>query len=94
VFEGGARLLERWRPLILVEIERRHAHSDVHGTTALLESMGYDAYMVSGEELIHASHFDPEVHQPSVASSSERLPAGYVGDFLFLPPGRTPGSRA
>jgi len=56
--------------------------------------MGYDAYMVSGEELVHASHFDPEVHQPSVASSSERLPAGYVGDFLFLPPGRTPGSRA
>ena len=94
VFEGGARLLERWRPLILVEIERRHARSDVLGTTALLESMGYDAYMVSGEELVHASHFDPEVHQPTVASSSERLPAGYVGDFLFLPPGRTPGSRA
>jgi FkbM family methyltransferase len=96
VFEGGARLLERSRPVILVEIERRHAHSDVPGTIASLESMGYDAYMVSGEELIHASHFDPEVHQPvvGVAGSSETLPAGYVGDFLFLPPGRTLGSRA
>jgi FkbM family methyltransferase len=94
VFEGGARLLERCRPLILVEIERRHSHTDVRSTIALLESMGYDAYMVGAEELIHASHFDPEVHQPSVAGSSETLPAGYVGDFLFLPPGRPPGSRA
>jgi FkbM family methyltransferase len=95
VFEGGARLLERCRPLILVEIERRHSHSDVGGTIAFLESMGYDAYMVSGEELIHASHFDPEVHQPViVAGSSKTLPAGYVGDFLFVPPGRTLGLRA
>jgi FkbM family methyltransferase len=95
VFEGGARLLERSRPVILVEIERRHAHSDVLGTIALLESMDYDAYMVSGEELIPASHFDPEIHQPviGVAGSAERLPAGYVGDFLFLPPSRTRGSR-
>lgn len=96
VFEGGARLLERCRPLILVEIERRHAHSDVLGTIALLESMGYEPYMVSGEQLVHASHFDPEVHQPVVgaAGSSEALPPGYVGDFLFVPPGRKLGLPA
>jgi FkbM family methyltransferase len=84
VLAGGARLLERCRPILLVEIERRHPQADVRGTVHWLESLGYSAQMVLPEGLTPAARFDDEIHQPAAGPGTE----GYVGDFVFLPPTR------
>jgi FkbM family methyltransferase len=86
VLAGGARMLERCKPVILVEIERRHNQADVGGTIGWLEGRGYDAFMVSGEDVLPAEQFDPELHQPELPfEDSASLPAGHVSDFLFIP---------
>ena len=86
VFAGGAALVERCRPAILVELERRHAQANVGKTIDWLEAMGYRGYMVLGAELAPAGEFDPDLHQ-----AGEPTGSGYVSDFLFVPAGRTIG---
>jgi FkbM family methyltransferase len=79
VLAGGAELLERSKPALLIELERRHAGADVRGTIAWLEGLGYVAYMVDQHGLTPADRFDEAVHQPEDSASS-----GYVGDFFFV----------
>jgi FkbM family methyltransferase len=79
VLAGGAELLERSKPALLIELERRHAGADVRETIAWLERLGYVAYMVDEHGLTPADQFDEAVHQPEDSTGS-----GYVGDFFFV----------
>ena len=79
VLTGGAELLKRSKPKLLIELERRHAGADVRGTIAWLERLGYVGYMVGDQGLTPATDFDEAVHQPENVAAR-----AYVGDFFFV----------
>jgi hypothetical protein len=91
VFRGGEATLRRLRPLVLVEIEQRHAGADVEATLAYLEDLGYSSYVVHRDGLRPAVEFDVERDQLAVLErepvSGSTMPPQYANEFLFVPAG-------
>jgi hypothetical protein len=91
VFRGGEATLRRLRPLVLVEIEKRHTGADVERTLTYLEGLDYSGYVIHRDGLRPVAEFDVERDQtaflerePGVGST---IAPEYVHDFLFAPAG-------
>lgn len=84
VLRGGIRLIERERPVMLVEIERRHNPTAFEEVEYLLAPFGYTAWRLSGGSLV-------PVRREQIGDL-QQLPAennpAYVNNFLFLPANR------
>lgn len=61
VLEGATELIERWRPIVVVEVEDRHGSID--GTVELMKSHGYDGRVLIGDTWVPLRHFDLAAHQ-------------------------------
>jgi FkbM family methyltransferase len=86
---GGLRVLREHRPVIVVEIEQRHREDPITTTFAMLSDLGYSSYCLTDDGIRDLGTFD--VQRDQLAYLSEGfvpygMPAGYVNDFLFLPP--------
>lgn len=95
VLRGGARLLRRWRPMLLIEIEQRHQDGDVRETFELLGRLGYEGYSLHPGGLRPLAEFD--LARDQLAFLGDRfmpyaMPSGYVHDFLFVAPGTDVGA--
>jgi FkbM family methyltransferase len=91
VFRGGEATLSRLRPMLLVEIEKRHAGADVEATITYLEGLDYSGYVIHCDGLSPALEFDVERDQLAVLERGpmvgSRLSPEYIHDFLFVPKG-------
>jgi FkbM family methyltransferase len=90
VFRGGQATLRRLQPLVLVEIEHRHAGADVGRTLAYLEGLDYCGYLIHRDGLRPATEFDLERDQLAFLGgpvSGWMMPPEYIHDFLFVPTG-------
>jgi hypothetical protein len=61
------------QPSILLEAEERHRPGAVRSVRTLLESLGYEAYMLERGTLVSIRRFDPAVHQSAEAAEQRRL---------------------
>jgi FkbM family methyltransferase len=73
VLEGSLEMLKRDQPSILLEAEERHRPGAVRSVRTLLESLGYEAYMLERGTLLSIRRFDPAVHQSAEAAEQRRL---------------------
>jgi FkbM family methyltransferase len=91
VFRGAKTTLRRLQPLVLVEIERRHAGAEVEATFAYLESLSYVGYAVHHEGLRPTAEFDLQRDQLAPLEhsrvSGSQMPSDYIHDFVFVPAG-------
>lgn len=89
VLRGGAGLIARDRPCILVESEERHRAGSLADIRALLEPMGYSGHFLLGDRLTPIERFDAATHQSLSAlnaAGTHRLDGGvYVNNFMFVP---------
>lgn len=96
VIAGGRALLERERPVILVELEQRHRSRPLADTFTLLEELGYRGLMLTAAGPKPLADFDLERDQiaPLAADLRRRYPPkDYVNTFVFTTgsaPARTP----
>jgi FkbM family methyltransferase len=80
---GGARVLAKYKPKLLVEIEERQAGKAlVLETFGYLKGLGYSGYFFEGTKLIELRHFSFEKHQ----NASD--PENYCNNFVFESNGR------
>jgi hypothetical protein len=85
VLNGARRLLEQYRPTILVECEARHrADSDVRPVFELLQSLGYEGSFFDRRSRRPLGEFDAAVHQRLDPANPDRVPRGYVNNFAFV----------
>lgn len=87
VLRGGLQLLERDRPLALVESEQRHAAAAPRSVFHLLAAVGYRGFFWSDKRWHPVSQFSLELHQnprhaPGFCGESY---GRYINNFLFLP---------
>lgn len=84
VLAGARRTLERCRPVLLVELERRHLGRPVADAFAAIAAMGYRGLFLlpDGRER-PVAEFSSEVHQ--IAANADRPHVLYVYNFLFTP---------
>ena len=79
VFRRG-HALRRERPVLVIEIEKRHTGKPVGETHRLIESLGYEGFFFEDGRQRPLSEYEERMQDPGYPS--------YVNDFLFLPAGR------
>lgn len=85
VLEGGAGVLARDRPVLVVELEERHLGGvPVREAVQRFEAAGYRGELVTAGGLIPASRYEPSVHQ---RQDGERFwdRDSYANNFVFRP---------
>jgi FkbM family methyltransferase len=83
VLEGARHTLVNHRPAVLIECEARHrSDGDVQPVFDLFESLGYKGRFFENGRRRPLADFDSAVHQ-RIDSDSDRLPRGYVNNFVF-----------
>ena len=80
VLEGGRVLIERDRPVLLIEIEEAHTKRPIEDSLAAVMALGYDGFALFRGVLKGLGAFDPEAHHRGVSE-----PADYVFNFIFKP---------
>jgi FkbM family methyltransferase len=90
VLRGGEKLLQRDRPVLLVEIEQRHLGPDhtIAEIVTYLAEHGYDCFFTISNGWTEFRDFRLELHQDAHQVGEP----GYVNMFLFLPHGSRPDS--
>ena len=79
VIRGGMETLRKHRPVLVIEIEKRHTGRPVGETHKLIESLGYRGYFFRDGKQVPLSEYRENMQDPD-------YPA-YINDFLFLPAG-------
>ena len=93
VLHGAARLLGHDRPRVFIEIEQRHRKDPIGNTFELFADVGYQGWFISKSGLRPLAEFDVDRHQLGFVDRAfvpYEMPAGYIIDFLFCPPGAPP----
>jgi FkbM family methyltransferase len=84
IVEGGRAVIERFRPVALVECERRHGAGDgehpVERLRRVFEPLGYQSFLVTRAGLVPIDSFDEARHQTYGVGE-------YANNFLFVPGG-------
>lgn len=77
VLEGAAKTIERYKPILVVEIEEKHTQRDLQESIGRVEAMGYGTYVIADGVLrnFHEAH-DGNHHSRS---------GEYLFNFIFLP---------
>lgn len=82
VLRGAVRLLETQKPVLLIEIERRHNAAAFEQVDDLLARFGYSTWRLSSGLLI------PVVREEIDALQSRPDSPDYANNFIFVPPER------
>ncbi|MDB5459876.1 MAG: hypothetical protein JWO72_1617 [Caulobacteraceae bacterium] len=91
VLKGALPLIASCRPAILVEAEERHRPGAVASIADLLQSLGYEGFMLGRDRApVTIRSFELAAHQalkPSdlAALDGGHAPPGYVSNFFFVP---------
>jgi FkbM family methyltransferase len=84
VLHGGAALIDRCRPNVLVECEERHVPGSVAGVRSFLEAFGYQGFFFHDGHLVPIAEFDVRVHQQPEALVYGGRHKNYVNNFVYL----------
>ena len=80
VLRGGARLIARCRPVLIVEMEEKHLRRPIAGALAEVAALGYEPCALRDGAPVAVSRLDlARLHGPGVA------PPDYVFNWIFLP---------
>ena len=82
VLIGSKSTLERDKPVLLIEIERRHSNRSFASVFEMLKDKGYHCFFFDNNVLYPFDRFDLERHQCLENFGSNR--GRYVNNFLFL----------
>ena len=77
VIRGGLKTLEVNKPVLVIEIEKRHSGKPVKESIAFIESLGYTGYFFENGVKHLASDYREEMQEPEYPR--------YINDFMFLP---------
>ena len=89
IFEAGSAVLERFKPTVLVECERRHSNDGtdpVGELWAIFKHLGYNGQCFCGGRLIPIDEFDYDTHQRDPDDKPN-----YGNNFFFTHPDRKTG---
>lgn len=83
VLRGATRTIRRDWPVLLVEIEERHAPGATESVPAVLHEMGYAGWFLRNGRWAAVAEFNAAKHQRVGV-------VPYINNFVFLPHGRQP----
>jgi FkbM family methyltransferase len=88
VLHGASKVLRKYLPPMLIEIEQRHLDHPITDVFAEIEELGYSLYFIDGPALRPIAEFDVARHQLSSLVPNEftpfDMPHGYVCNFCAV----------
>lgn len=91
VLHGATGLLERSRPIFLVEAEDRHRESATESVFEFFQEKDYSGFFVEDGDILPIDQFDVDIFQDASSLMSDGGRKGgraYINNFLFFPPGK------
>jgi FkbM family methyltransferase len=88
VLNGATGILQRSRPIFLVESEERHRVSTTAGVFQFFETHGYRGYFLRQGQVVPVSDFDAATMQDVsalLANGGRREGRCYINNFFFFP---------
>lgn len=88
VLEGAQGLIERCRPIFLVEAEERHRNGATRSLFEFFTARNYRGFFLYRDDLVAAEKFDPRIHQDTGAlrpDGGRRNGSDYINNFFFVP---------
>lgn len=88
VLQGASGLIERCRPVFLVEAENRHRRNATASVCEFFRDKDYEGFFLRGRDVVSVDTFDPDVDQDEAVLLSDggrhegRL---YINNFFFFP---------
>ncbi len=80
VLSGAAALIQRDRPVLVIEMEEAHTRKPIETMVAEVEALGYAAFALRHGQLTPFSRLDPEANHRHPAARAD-----YIFNFIFLP---------
>lgn len=96
VLRGASGLIERCRPVFLVEAEERHRPGATASLFGFFRDLNYDGFFVRGQDIVSADEFDVRVAQDQASLTAEgarRKDCQYINNFFFFPPEKNGRAR-
>jgi FkbM family methyltransferase len=88
VLNGATGLLEKSKPVFLVEAEERHHQSTTASVFKFFEDRNYKGFFVLDDEIMPVSEFDPRTMQDTdslLPNGGRKEGLSYVNNFFFFP---------
>jgi FkbM family methyltransferase len=88
VLQGALDLIDRCRPVFLVEAEERHHAGATIALFGFFRTLDYEGFFVSGRDVVAVDHFDPNAAQNETSLSNDGGRRGhehYINNFFFFP---------
>lgn len=89
VLRGAEKLLARWQPTVLVEVEERHSPGALGRVTAFFDALNYRGFFLFDSALHPLSEFIPDMQNPlllrALDAGAPRKAIPYVNNFIFIP---------
>ena len=83
VIQGSRKVLKKYKPILLVEIEQRHLEHSFFDVVKYIENLGYNTYFFKNYNLQTIDKFDLETDQiKNIENVDSR---DYLNNFLFFP---------
>lgn len=79
---GAKKLITKHRPILMIEIEKRHHNSNFDNVIGTIENFGYNCcfFDLSLKKILSFKEFDYNKHQNVILKNHN-----YINNFLFLP---------
>lgn len=90
VLAGATSVIERCRPVFLVEAEDRHRANATASVFEFFRRRGYEGFFLDDGDVLAVDQFDAALFQDPASllpNGGRRKAAAYVNNFFFFPPG-------
>ncbi len=85
VIEGGRKLLQNYRPILMIECEERHIDGPVTTVFDQILNHGYKGFFFEKGIKIDIGNFDPSRHQVRSSARKPGYKYPYINNFIFEP---------
>lgn len=80
---GARNIIQRCRPILIVEIEQRHIKEPISNIFKLIEGMKYNGFFLHSGKINKLKNFKYKKHQFPYLNNV--LNKNYINNFIFLP---------
>jgi len=83
VIKGSIKTIEKYKPILLIEIEQRHNQENIESIFNFIKSLGYDGFFFKNKIKESLDKFNYEIDQKKYLKNPDSKK--YINNFFFIP---------
>ena len=83
VIKGAIKTIQRWNPILLIEIEQRHNIQNIDSVFNFIQSLGYLGFFFKNKKIFSIDEFNYDNDQKRFLQNPDSKK--YINNFIFIP---------